>query len=80
MPERTQRAVATVDFWPVQQSHMCFPLPAIDVRLFGTCLVAATPAGPVHDLRGGRRWLPDQREDWLARHGSPRIGVLSVTI
>ena len=44
----------------VLQSHLCGPLSALDMRLFGTRLVASTPGRPVEDLRG-RGWrLPDE--------------------
>ena len=47
----------------ILQSHLCSEPSALDMRLFGTGLVAATPGGPVQHLVDGRRWLPDEREE-----------------
>lgn len=44
-------------------------LPTLDVDLFGACLMAATPGGPVQNPRGCGRWLPDEREEQAAHFG-----------
>lgn len=47
----------------VLQPHLCPELSALDVRLFGPCLVTAPPRGPLQDLVDGWRRLPDEREE-----------------
>lgn len=47
----------------VLQSQLCPPLTALDVGLFGVCLMASTPGRPVQNVRG-RGWrLPEQHEE-----------------